>query len=152
MGYIQGDGWNTFVKYEFFGIQSDGRAYDVSPQWKLDLFRQRYTYLSPLESAREARRQVTQEKASLEAAERAKAEQVRRKAERQEYIYDQQTRLLANLSLGDETHCGMVIQLRDELAEVQTIAGSRWFRQRDLFAVDRVECRFFNGQYVAPDI
>ncbi len=62
-----------------------------------------------------------------------------------------QQAMLDSLDLGTETHCGMVIDVRESLVEVQTeVAGNRWFKRGELFAPGYAPCKFYNGVYQNP--
>lgn len=90
-------------------------------------------------------------------AEARKAERAERARASYEYAREQRQRiesaaaaLREDIGLGTETHCGMVVQLRESLVEVQTVVGQRWFRLNQLYPPATLECRFINGQYVEP--
>ena len=90
-------------------------------------------------------------------AEARKAERAERARASYQYAREQRQRiesaaaaLREDIGLGTETHCGMVVQLRESLVEVQTVVGQRWFRLNQLYPPATLECRFINGQYVEP--
>ena len=90
-------------------------------------------------------------------AEARKAERAERARASYEYAREQRQRIESaaaalrdDIGLGTETHCGMVVQLRESLVEVQTVVGQRWFRLNQLYPPATLECRFINGQYVEP--
>jgi hypothetical protein len=51
------------------------------------------------------------------------------------------------LAVGDETHCGMVIERKDPIVKIQTMAGEKWLRTNRIFPPGAHGCRFYNGQY-----
>ena len=100
----------------------------------------------------EARRQEEARRIAARDAERvqrAQAQAERAREERQR-IETAAAAFREDISLGTETHCGMVVQMRESLVEVQTIEGQRWFRLNQLYPPAMMGCRFFNGQYVEP--
>jgi hypothetical protein len=92
--------------------------------------------------------------ANLRAVEKARGavqasyqqEQARRMAA-QEQAYQ---RFRDQLAVGDQTHCGMVIELKKPIVKVQTAVGEKWFRVEKLLPPGRAGCPFINDQYVGP--
>lgn len=52
---------------------------------------------------------------------------------------------------GTESHCGLVIQVRPSIAEVQTMIGAHWFKVEQLLPPG-IECAFLNSVYVEPKL
>lgn len=52
---------------------------------------------------------------------------------------------------GTESHCGLVIQARPSIAQVQTMKGVHWLRLDQLFPPG-IACTFVNGIYVEPKL
>lgn len=52
------------------------------------------------------------------------------------------------LATGDDSHCGLVIQVKSPLAKIQTAVGERWFKISQVFPARQAPCRFYNGEYV----
>jgi hypothetical protein len=82
-----------------------------------------------------------------EAEQRRKVETERKELAERQRAYE---RFREGLSVGDETHCGMVIELKKPIVKVQTIDGEKWFRPRQLFPPGGAACRFVNSEYVEP--
>lgn len=61
---------------------------------------------------------------------------------------DRQFSFMQEIALGTNTHCGMVIQIRGDVVEVQTHLGTKWFRKSQLHSPGMEKCKFLNGQYV----
>jgi hypothetical protein len=53
------------------------------------------------------------------------------------------------VKVGIESHCGLVIQVRPSITQVQTTNGVHWLRLDQLFPPG-VKCAFVNGVYVEP--
>jgi hypothetical protein len=53
-----------------------------------------------------------------------------------------------NIKLGDESHCGMVVDQKLPLVKIQTMVGERWFRLEQLYENGSAPCNFFNKVYV----
>lgn len=52
-----------------------------------------------------------------------------------------------HLTLGSDTHCGMVVEIRQPLIKVQTAIGEKWFRLEQLKPPGSMSCNFLNGVY-----
>jgi len=52
-----------------------------------------------------------------------------------------------HLTLGSDTHCGMVVEMKPPLAKVQTMIGEIWFRSEQLWPPGSKDCHFVNGVY-----
>jgi hypothetical protein len=55
--------------------------------------------------------------------------------------------LRKKIKLGDETHCGMVIDTKLPLVKVQTMIGERWFKLDQIYPRGGAPCQFHNGTY-----
>lgn len=53
-----------------------------------------------------------------------------------------------SLSIGKDTHCGMIIDKNGPIVKVQTIAGEKWLKVEQIYPPGSHGCRFYNGQYV----
>lgn len=51
------------------------------------------------------------------------------------------------VTLGSETHCGMVVDAKAPLIKVQTSIGEKWFQTAQLYPVGEKQCMFKQGQY-----
>jgi hypothetical protein len=59
--------------------------------------------------------------------------------------------LRRSVKIGSETHCGLVIDVRQPLAQVQSPDGPYWLKIEQLFLPGvGVRCTFVNGRYVEP--
>ncbi|MEO6603932.1 MAG: tetratricopeptide repeat protein [Polyangiaceae bacterium] len=56
-----------------------------------------------------------------------------------------------NLKVGDDSHCGLVIEVKPPIAKVQTMIGEVWLKVEQLYAPGKADCRFRNGVYQDPD-
>lgn len=92
----------------------------------------------------EVKRQEVLRVAEREAEERES--KLRQARESQERAYAAQFR--KKLSVGDETHCGMVIERKDPIVKIQTVAGEKWLKTAQIYPPGMRGCRFYNGQYV----
>jgi hypothetical protein len=54
------------------------------------------------------------------------------------------------LKVGDNTHCGMVIEIKRPVIKIQTMVGERWFKVNQIYPKGETSCRFYNGEYVEP--
>ena len=130
---------------------------EFSPEGRIGHTTMRLTPMTPddiavAQAEAEARRQEDARRIAArdaERAQRAQAQAERAREERQR-IESAAATFREGISLGTETHCGMVVQMRESLVEVQTIEGQRWFRLNQLYPPAMMGCRFFNGQYVEP--
>lgn len=53
-----------------------------------------------------------------------------------------------SLQAGDESHCGLVIEVKGPLVRLQTMIGEYWMRIDQVYGADDRDCRFINGKYV----
>lgn len=53
-----------------------------------------------------------------------------------------------SLQAGDESHCGLVIEVKRPLVRLQTMIGEYWMRIDQVFGAGDRDCRFINGRYV----
>lgn len=56
----------------------------------------------------------------------------------------------AKLKVSDDTHCGMVIEIKKPLIKIQTMVGDKWFRPDQVYPPGEAGCRFVNGVYQEP--
>jgi len=52
------------------------------------------------------------------------------------------------ISIGANSHCGMVIERKDPIVKIQTMTGEKWLRLDQVYPPGTHACQFFNGQYV----
>ena len=71
-------------------------------------------------------------------------------AERQKHNADNRSTtnaFRAKVKLGDESHCGMIIDLKLPLVKVQTMVGERWYRLEQIYPRGNAPCQFYNNVY-----
>ncbi|MES1183119.1 MAG: hypothetical protein ABUL60_04855 [Myxococcales bacterium] len=56
-----------------------------------------------------------------------------------------------SLKVGSESHCGLVVEVRQPIAKIQTMIGERWLKTAQLYPKGAQDCRFVNGTYQDPD-
>jgi hypothetical protein len=84
-----------------------------------------------------------------EAAERERADaQHRADALREREVAG--ARFRQNITVGDNSHCGMVTEIKSPIVKVQTMVGEKWFRLEQLYPAGGAPCRFQNGEYQGP--
>ena len=74
------------------------------------------------------------------------AEQKRQELKAKKRIQD----FRAKLKVSDNTHCGMIIEIKKPLMKIQTMAGDKWFKVDKIFPPGEANCRFVNGVYEEP--
>jgi hypothetical protein len=57
----------------------------------------------------------------------------------------------ANLSEGDDSHCGLVIEVKSKVVKVQTVSGVHWLKRKQLYPAGSKPCNFLNGVYQEPE-
>lgn len=57
-----------------------------------------------------------------------------------------------SIASGNDTHCGMVIEVKRPLIKIQTLIGEKWFKLEQLFPSNTRTCRFVNGIYSDPSV
>jgi len=91
----------------------------------------------------EAARQEQQRQAQLQQQERSRrAEELRTRT-----VHFRQA-----LQPGDDSHCGLVVEVKKPVVRVQTMIGEYWLRIDQLYAACDHDCRFISGQYVDQPI
>ena len=48
---------------------------------------------------------------------------------------------------GDDSHCGLVIEVKKPIVKVQTMAGEKWLKLTQIYPAGGASCRFVNGVY-----
>lgn len=87
-------------------------------------------------------------KSVLARQESMRADEQKRAAEAQNIAQKEIKTFRTRLAEGQDTHCGMVIEVKPQLVKVQTVVGERWFRRDQLFRpYDNRPCHFINGVY-----
>lgn len=93
----------------------------------------------------EARRRQEAEVADLKKRQeaevaQAKQEAIEAEAERKELI-----RFRGRLKSGDDSNCGLVIERKGDIAQVETMIGPKWVRVAQLYLPGMRRCTFVNG-------
>jgi hypothetical protein len=57
----------------------------------------------------------------------------------------------ATLDIGDDVNCGLVVNLKKSLAQVETKLGLKWMKKERLYP-RQMACQFYDGQYIQPTI
>jgi len=57
-----------------------------------------------------------------------------------------------NLSAGDDSQCGLVVEVSDKLARIETMIGLKYLKRADALPKGLAECRFVNNVYQDPMI
>lgn len=53
----------------------------------------------------------------------------------------------SQIKLGDESHCGMIIEVKQPLVKIQSIIGERWFKIEQIYPAHGAPCNFVNNKY-----
>lgn len=82
-------------------------------------------------------------------AERNKRIQIENQIKRQQQMQREKLAKLfrKNISIGDDSHCGLVIEVKKPIVKIQTVSGEKWFKIKQLYPKGARPCRFINGQY-----
>ncbi len=56
----------------------------------------------------------------------------------------------ASLAEGDDSHCGLIIEVRNKVVKVQTASGEYWLKRKQLYPADSRPCNFVGGIYQEP--
>lgn len=54
------------------------------------------------------------------------------------------------LKVGNDSHCGLVVEVKRPVAKIQTMIGERWLKMEQLYPAGYADCRFINGVYREP--
>ena len=54
------------------------------------------------------------------------------------------------VKVGDDTHCGLAIEVKTPIAKVQTAIGELWMKIAQLYPARAAPCRFVNRIYQEP--
>lgn len=55
-----------------------------------------------------------------------------------------------NLSEGDSSNCGLIVEVKTKIVQVQTIAGLHYIKKDQVYPASDANCQFYNGVYQAP--
>lgn len=103
--------------------------------------------LAKAESIREAERQKEQQR-MFEEQQRILAQQnaLKEIQERRQKKIIQDFRV--SLKEGDTTHCGLVVEVKQNIVKVQTMIGEHWLKRSQIYPEGKMACRFINGESV----
>lgn len=95
------------------------------------------------------------QKLKEEARQKAERSAVERKQKRMENAAQQQLKegvavYRANVSEGDDSHCGLIIEVKEKVIKVQSPVGEYWLKRNQLYPPDVKPCNFMNGVYQEP--
>ena len=79
----------------------------------------------------------------------AEAEVIRKKqAAEAEIIRNKQVASFRKtIKSGDDTHCGLAIEVKKPIVKVQTMAGEKWLKLTQIYPAGVASCQFVNGVY-----
>ena len=60
------------------------------------------------------------------------------------------TNFRAELSEGQDSHCGLIVEVKDKIVNVQTMAGLMFIKRDQLYPVGSAPCKFYNNVYQPP--
>lgn len=55
-----------------------------------------------------------------------------------------------NLKSGDDSHCGLVIEVKETVVMIQTMVGQSWIKVNEIYPPNVAGCSFLNGVYQPP--
>ncbi|MBI3775812.1 MAG: sel1 repeat family protein [Gammaproteobacteria bacterium] len=58
--------------------------------------------------------------------------------------------LRKTLKVGDETHCGLVVEVKSPIVKIQTKIGEHWIKIEQVYPPNSMSCDFANGAYKDP--
>lgn len=96
-------------------------------------------YGEPFELYRNQSREVYRSVISKAVESALEREEAQRTNERQAKI-DRIAKFRSEMSIGDITHCGLVIDTREAVVQVQTSSGTSWFRRSELYPIGAKSC------------
>ncbi|WP_420590335.1 cell envelope integrity protein TolA [Bacterioplanoides sp.] len=53
------------------------------------------------------------------------------------------------LQEGDESHCGLVVEVKSKVVMVQSVIGQVWIKRNEIYPDGEARCRFVNGRYIS---
>lgn len=114
-----------------------------------------YSYLawSPgtLQSSEALARWLEEERKRANAVEKAERERAAQEVAAERKREDEERKKFAafrqKLASGDDSHCGLVIQRKGDIAQVETMIGQKWLKVSQLYPPGLRGCRFVNGVY-----
>lgn len=114
-----------------------------------------YSYLawspSALQSAQARTQWIEDERKRADAADKAQREHAAQADIAEKRNEDEQRKKLVafrqKLASGDDSHCGLVIQRKGDIAQVETMIGPKWLKVSQLAPPGTRRCTFLNGVY-----
>ena len=82
----------------------------------------------------------TQLKKDLESKQLAEAQKIQSRNEAA-------AKFRTNLKLGDDNHCGLVVEVKKPIVKVQAAIGEKWLKIDQIYPAGSADCRFINGAY-----
>ena len=86
-----------------------------------------------------------QERQALEKVRLEQVERDRAKARKEKMLTI--NRFRNNLKEGDQSHCGLVIEVRKTVVQIQTLIGPHWLKRDQIYPIGEARCNFVNGVY-----
>ncbi|HEX5338825.1 MAG TPA: hypothetical protein VFW53_10355, partial [Gallionella sp.] len=80
------------------------------------------------------------------------AEKRREEAERMAYLKKKVMVFRKGIRAGDDSHCGLVIEVKTPLVKIQTIVGEYWFKVSQIYPAGIASCIFSNNVYQHPEM
>ena len=91
---------------------------------------------------------VARNKANQLAAKKAQEAEYQAELARQQKVEKVAQQFRLKVSTGDDTHCGLVIEKKPPIIKIQTQAGEKWFKLKQVYPAGTHKCRFMNGEYI----
>ena len=129
----------------YVNIYDSNIAFYDKPQ--LGAFLDRYCGVGCLQKFAEQERVARERSEAAEAREQTRQADAKRRAEEREKDAEA---FRSKLAVGDETHCGMVVELKTPIVKLQTPAGEKWLKIAQVYRAGSAPCNFANGAYVEP--
>ena len=75
--------------------------------------------------------------------------QARAEQQRQKFIANVKS-YRNSLSEGQDSHCGLVVEVKDKVVSVETMVGLKFFKREQLYPAGFASCSFRNNVYQPP--
>jgi len=131
---------------EFFNIRTSAGAASFILNYQNDDIDNLIPEARVLETELKAKEELAREAEEGRRQLQARANEIERQ-KRTTYARVSTIELRKKIKLGDETHCGMVIDTKLPLVKVQTMIGERWFKLDQIYPRGGAPCQFHNGTY-----
>jgi hypothetical protein len=135
-------------KKEFLSLSSSIESYRS--------FLEKYGAYDPLgkkNSIEEKLSVLQKEKSKQEAAERLRAQEAYELAQlnKENAFKNKVLNYREKLSSGNDSHCGLVVDVKDNVVLVQSMVGSVWIKRSEIYPAGAADCRFYNNVYQPPN-